>query len=430
MTNKLFMKTGVIALLAACALLLVQCELFLGNGERYNVKIDLGDSFSAASRGIGSPPVAMASYTVTVTAPDLAMIQKTILPGARYINMYVPEGEDRTIRLDANIDPAVIAASGHEHLLSLAGEVTVDLRPGTVVMCKFVMNEGEMKLLIPDYFAGRFFRVSRLSPLPTDFAASAASIAARDTDYDNTGTIFCVGGAAVQTIDDINDTAAASITTGLAGSATSVTVRNPKTGETGWRIYATDGTNIRWATAGSNGSVTKPGTIGTIYSIEYDNAIEDKDILYVAGSPPGLPAPQIFRYNITDNVTTSGTSARMESPRDILVRSKYVYVTNYPVDPDYYASIEVFDKNTLAFVGSYGTRTTSDDDRRPGYFYGPQFFVAPSNRKIYIVDDGPNMGPPNNANRVIGFDDPSTWAGWETFRAEDVGQPPFRFYEC
>ncbi|MBN2351705.1 MAG: hypothetical protein JXD23_03975 [Spirochaetales bacterium] len=435
-----------LAVTILCASALTQCEYILGDGGEYNLSIDLAGSLEQTGRAIAGAPYPIASYTVTVSAPYMATIQKDVQAGARYINMYIPYGNDRTIRLDANIDQAVAMANNHEHLLSLAGETTVDLEPGRITRCIFVMREGQMKLIIPDNGKSHLVRIPSMNPTtlnPSDwFEFSFDNV--YDVGYDDTGRIFFTTGSYyIYAINQITDTSAVPYDTGLPPGESVFTLaidnqsrriytyRNTITGISSFNIRYV---NIDDSTTGDIllGGTGIPTDSQVISAIEFEN-----NVFYLARKDS---SPGIYRcvYNPISNTIVSTISAarpNLQNPQDILVKSKFLYVTNFPkntstpVDP---ATIEVFEKDTLAFVGSYGTRSTSEDDNRVGYFYGPQHFIAPGNKKIYVIDDGTyNIPGIGNKNRIIAFDDPATWSGWEIFRAEQIpSNQEFTFYFC
>jgi hypothetical protein len=69
-------------------------------------------------------------------------------------------------------------------------------------------------------------------------------------------------------------------------------------------------------------------------------------------------------------------------------------------------------------LGSQDNGQLPDD---PGEFFGPRRFVAPVNKKLYIIDH-------DMFNRKLAALEDSTGAGWETYGTAGTGVGQFKFY--
>jgi len=179
--------------------------------------------------------------------------------------------------------------------------------------------------------------------------------------------------------------------------------------------------------AGTGVSYPRPTNLLSVSALEYRDGF-----LYMVGTNSSGTAA-LFRYvpTVTAGAALMVTTAALEYPMDILVKSDYIYVANYNSITPANHRILKFDRNTLAFIGAYGTGIppATPDDNRPGYFYGPFLFLAENNRKIYLIDEATGTG--NGQNRVVAFDEVGTWKGWEIFRSEDLNPAnEYRYYYC
>ncbi|RPJ09601.1 MAG: hypothetical protein EHM28_01100 [Spirochaetaceae bacterium] len=178
------LKTIIIT--AACLLSLISCDFLSQTGsQQAQVMIDLGGSVEdSAARGVGIVPTDVISFTVSISGSGMETIQKTVSPGTKYLNMYVPAGADRNIRVDANVDPVMAAANDREHLLSYAGEATVDLRPGMYRGIRIAMEAGRTKLIVPSWYNSLFYRITSMTSPLGEFNTMGLRI--RDYDLDST----------------------------------------------------------------------------------------------------------------------------------------------------------------------------------------------------------------------------------------------------
>ncbi len=421
---KRILTVGVIAALGITALTLFsQCELFYGPGNA-NVIIDLGAPGNRAAA-----PTNIISYTLTVTAPDMARIVKTVSAGARYLNMYIPVGKERTLRLDANLDPATQPSLGPDFLLSKAGERTVDLLPGRIVMLAFTMGAGETKILIPDTYNTRLVEIPSLHPASVSDWSEYSSGAILDIDFDKDGQLYYVVGPTIFRLPSFSPSPAptpSSAFSSIFPSSISLDIStSPST------AYFNGGASVYSCPLGGSTptliTLPSPPNITTLNAVRYSNGV-----LYGVGEDSMYNA-MLFRYVIGGAITSVSAPNGNYAWMDLIIKGNRIFVANYPVnpntptDPANSASIDVYDKNTLARIGSYGRLTTMSNDTRPGYFYGPRLFINKTSKKFYVIDDAYASGI--GGNRIVSFDDPATWSGWETFRGEDL--PPnteFRFF--
>ena len=303
------------------------------------------------------------------------------------------------------------------------------------------MGAGMTKPIIPDYGMGRVVRIPHMHPTTldaSDWSTRTGVGSPRDIVVDSLGDIYVSNGSTtVYRIDQIPAVSTLTPITlvGLASPSPSITIDNANNriysyGDVGAGVPSYSIYYYTYIAPTGSGSLPPPTGIPTgtnqIAAIKYSNGV-----FFLAGNQS---LPRIFRYvpGATPS-TIEATSPKLVNPQDILIKGPYCYVANYPTDPTTYsptdyATIEVFDKDTLTYIGSYGTRTDTDNDTTPGHFYGPHHFVAITNKKIYVVDDGYSIN--QGRNRIIAFDDIQTWSGWDTFRAEDIPtNQEFRFYE-
>lgn len=420
----------------------VGCDYLSNSDGLSNVRIDLDGS----SRAIGTPDFTFTSYTVTVTGPDIEKIQKTVAAGARYVNLYIPAGRDRVIRLDANLfkDPDY-PPYDRDHVLSFAGENKVDLFPGTVMKLKFRMEAGECKLLVQSPMDdGRFMQISNMAPAYNEYTTTYTSV--YDYDMDASGRLFFAnGGTNINYRNDISSSGG-EFSAGVASAVIAVDTINERIYTFGvstehrffFVVYDPDA-----GTFSAPSSYIAPANMQyTMRAIDYSEGY-----IYAVGLNDIKGQFSLYRYQPGSLTAIEIKNTHMNNPWDILVKGGYIYITNFPKDynndanPDLSANpacIEVFERDTLAYIGAYGTRlpyvVPSEEqpvvprNNQAGRFYGPHHFIATSNQKIYVIDDG--AGTDHGQNRIIAFDSVFDWSGWEILRTEDIdpGKSPLNEY--
>ena len=83
-------------------LFLTQCDLIIGSGTRPgNVGIDLSGFYDDTRAIKGIPDgISITGIRISVFGPGMERIEKLVSPGARYVNMFVPSGENRFLYKD------------------------------------------------------------------------------------------------------------------------------------------------------------------------------------------------------------------------------------------------------------------------------------------------------------------------------------------
>jgi hypothetical protein len=343
-----------------------------------------------------------------------------------------------------------------EHLLSYADESMINLSPGRWYALTFKMHEGEMKLIFPDTLNLRLVRIPDMHPTSyTDLTQFRTAGYGMTTDiaFDAHGK-YIISNGSLLLFEDITQGVLRTVPQGGIVSVLSITMDSDSDRAYMYGNVLGSGYQIGYATnilALKNGSPGSPvwGAFLTLPAGFPNNVTAmryKKGALYLASTDP---SPAVYRFVPGATTIMRGTSANLLNPTDLLIKGKYLYATNYPTDfhppntPPLPATIEVFDKDTMAHIGSYGSRTTTPYDSRAGYFFGPHYFIAPTNRKIYIADDGTNDDPQksvnNGTNRIVALDSIFDWSGWETLYAGDIpgndcsdtgSGTPFQFFVC
>jgi hypothetical protein len=316
----------------------------------------------------------------------------------------------------------------------------VDLLPGQVVRLAFTMGTGEMKLLIPDPSASYVYRSSNMHPTSTTALDQWNTLGynANDLAYDADGMIiigYALGSPPANVwygwTRDVNYGNGNQRQTGLTLTGVYSTVTIDPASKTVYTYGNAGSTTPNYIIRGftpydattpppTQTNILLPAAIGNSAPIVTALRLENGVFYITALTSP----PRIFRF-LPGGSVASATSPNMQNPVDLLIKGNTLYIANSPFNFTgnnlYPATIEVFDKNTLAFIGSYGTKTSSPYDNTPGHFYGPHHFIAPTSRKFYIIDDG-TIG--SGLNRVVAVDDITTMSGWDTLYKENIPAPP------
>jgi hypothetical protein len=163
-------------------------------------------------------------------------------------------------------------------------------------------------------------------------------------------------------------------------------------------------------------------------------AVDKQSMVYLSGWGPN-ETPVVAKYDIQFNdagawemIPMGNPQSLPAAPADILIRDDYLLV----LCPDSEPGCGKIFKMDLALSKApvpYGDMAiTSAYDTRKGYFYHPEMFLAASNRKIYLIDDGYDY-PYEEMDRIVAFDNPDDWLGWSALRGSAAGPKiPFGFY--
>jgi hypothetical protein len=403
-------------------LLVFGCDFSPYEGEA-TVSIDLQKLLSSGSDSGGSDASRVAgvpaninqyikSITITISGPGMNEITRTYSPGMRYISITVPPGNKRTIKLELNINPNSPLA-----VFTFGGETTINLKPGKIAV-DIPMAPTNTKIVIPDRASWggpiRLVQIPDMTPAPAEWQSiSVAGNNYYDVDFDAEGIIYVANEAAdpdVIRINSLSDTNPGDISDAGINSPIAIAVD-----KLNHLVYYGSGNVLRRSNLDGSGQTTITNTIASIRGLAID---EEDNILYVVGNIPGAN-PAVFRYDLSNSTSTS---VEVANSQDVIVKDNYIYITCLD------NKIWRYTKD-LTGGNSFGVAAAGNDDRAPGHFYCPTRFVAILNKKFYIIDDGGSgiVG----AKRIVAFDElGGSWSGWQVFRASDIGQSDFRFYNC
>ncbi|MBN1524508.1 MAG: hypothetical protein JW904_08500 [Spirochaetales bacterium] len=424
-------------------LTLTSCDFLSNAGDMSQVSIALPGA--DGSRAIGGFPadITITGYTVTVFGPGMQPVRKQISPGARYVNLYVPAGENRHFTLEAYFTPNNPDTYAHPHLRSFKGRASTDLLPGRIVALRFKMSAGATQLLVPDYSCFDPFLSSAVihyADTLEDFSLNQVSnLAAFDifnpTDLavSSDGRIFAAsdGDTALYWADNV---------AGLNSSAFSTTISVPRAMAIDHDANADMNGDTELETeilyvicnVSDTDSVLYAFDLAHIEDVGYipvqfvnvpdltNISITGMDVdpwthhLFMVGrTTGGSPQPVIIEFDPT--VFNSGTGTEGEliqvlngdnlppglstllDPMDIIVKDYGIFVLNQvaPEDPNLPVLLR-FSRN-LEFEKGYG-RVSSflevdgqwyyTQTYDPWKFYETKRFINNENRGLYIVDDG------------------------------------------
>jgi len=366
----------------------------------------------------------MDSIHQTYTSPDI--------PDS--IDLEIPSGPSRLFEVLAYTPSA-----------TLRGAVTESLVGGTTVTIPIRMSTYETKIIIPDYQNYRIVQINDMTGTGWSVRSTISGInqfRPYDVAFDRQGRIYItnnVGGSAmgdngVIRLNHFTDTSPylypdSTRRNGLLYDygivAVTIDINN------NYIYYARSAALYREDlndTTPTHDSFTTLSTtaIGTFRGITCD----DQGLLYLAGTT-SLGSPAIFIYNpSTQTVITSVTNLDIPlltaAPWHLLLKGSYLYVAN-PMTSGTNNQILLLNKDTLQFIQGYGNYSLAITTQ--GYFYGPRHFVAVLNRKIYIIDEGPDM---SETSKLISMDD-INGTNWEVYGAyglvvDGVGHFNFYFY--
>src|SRR3972149_1899236 len=157
------------------AAMLVQCDLIIGSGENVNVSIDLADFWAGGSgRAIQLVPdgTTCTGIRVSVFGEGMQPMQKSVSPGTRYVNLYVPAGMDRHFTLESYFSITNQQLFPYLHMRSFKGRASADLKPGTTIKLKFRMVAGATTLLVEDYMQDRIWEGENITFSSPTFGAA------------------------------------------------------------------------------------------------------------------------------------------------------------------------------------------------------------------------------------------------------------------
>lgn len=436
---------------------LTQCDLIIGGGERTgNVGIDLS-GFYGEGRAIGMPPgITLTGVKVSVFGPGMARIEKTVSAGTRYINMYVPAGQERYFTLEIFFSIYSGNDFPYSHVRTFKGRTIADLRPGYFVGLKFNMAAGATSLLVPDNKQnsgnGIVYQAESITAdsfPPTNFGTGGRPVF-HDLEIASDGRIFSAENSNIGYGDNVDHTSLTPIPitspTALAMDRALYYDLNASIDgvlETNV-LYAAYGTSLRYIILDDTNAGPMPpsavrslidpgmdtitgmavdpwthhlflvGTIGTqAVLVEYDPLFPSRTPGQPVGQPIGHPS---FR-----------------TLNDVIVKDDGIYVLNQvqPAETDLPIILK-FDRNHN-YLGGFGTVSSYfhtgqqtwlfEESVAPGKFYGPKRFFARENDGLYIIDDCSAF------DKVVHISTDLSASSWQTFPAAVGGAEPFDFFD-
>ncbi len=398
------------------------------------IGIDLGslgqsEDSMAGSRAVNLPQGLgysdIASVTITISGPDINSTSTTYALPPRYLYIFVPAGKERTVGVQLNIDPSNASA-----VLAFGGENTVSLRPGQFQWVQIQMAPVKTKLVIPDYSNYRVVQINDISGNGWDSVGNFAnSYSPYDVDFDRSGRIyiakygFSIADDIIR-IDNINETNRLNIDprNGAGGHYNTINSISIDT-KNNILYFSNSGSSIDYFNLTEPQSTTPTATeislAGTLSSIQAVAVDKSGEYIYLAARD-SVNDWAIFRYEIQNGSIVSFKDTFLNTPRDILVKSSAVYVTNI-YGTDNYKIIQL--TKNLQFVAGFGIKAPANPNTNKGMFYGPYRFVAVLNDKITIVDD--DQG--DNADKLVSMDD-INGSNWQTYGSTGSGIGLFNFF--
>ncbi len=379
---------------------------------------------SLAARGLPADP---ASIELTVSAPDMETLSRTIDPGESTLTLEVPAGAARVFRLTAsNVS------------VTNEGSTVQDLTAGSAVEISIPLKLSGTKIIIPDGFNNRIVQIDDMSGtgwtplLHGDLELADWEFEPSEIDFDNSGRIYAARTGELQDVVVLDTIEATSFEVFVPGTVSVGTVdyyteqviavdRNNDV------LYVpaeadTDGVYelfvLAFSTEGGSGpqSIYDLDTdIGTLISSDiFAMGVDSDGLLYLIGSPDGsiiykldlsLPAGS----RVVDSVSFSDFN-----PADMIVKDDKVYVGG-----TFWAAaggpIRRYDLN----LNQEGGDITGKGDTTDPFWGVGSLLLHPGGGFLVADTDG-------EVSRLVAFDDFTT-AGWRTFSPSDIGEPDFLF---
>ncbi len=379
------------------------------------------------TKAMAAVPSNIESIKVSITASDMSVLEASFAPTANSVELFVPAGSGREIRVRA-----LVKADDPGAVLSFGGKVVVDLEPGESKEVDLNMVPYETKLVMADYIYSprRIIQVNDISGTGyttltgTNIDAKLGSgswtsyFAPYDVAFDSKGRILianyssATGYGRVLRVDNIaGDNPFAYPDKTAQIYALAVDYNN------GYVYYATSTVIYRNDFTGSAGSET------TIISSGISNilgmAVDDRGNLIVIGYYNTIAANAAIYIDTASKTITNYYNANLNNPWHVLVKSPNIYIANASGASGY--KIIQLD-SSLRFVKAYGNSTASVNTDK-GMFYAPRRFLAIRNDKITILDDLIGV----EADKLVSMDD-IDGTNWETYPKTGNGQSLFHFY--
>lgn len=401
-----------------------------GAGTEYSeVIINVG----GGSKDVTWPPDDIVSYTLTVSGSDFGTLQVVYPGGVPAVSMLVPKGSAREIQLEVFKNPLSTSA-----VLSWQGNTTVDLEEDAEEIA-LSMELGETKLVIPDAddnnAQSRIVQINDMTGAGwtesnyVQFGFGSISVfQPEDIDFDRKGRIYIVnsysstGAVPLIRIDSLAD----SLTYDVIVSESEVI---------GLRSLAVDRTNnYVYYTTGSSPIYRKSlgPPLGTQESFDIQTdagfgnfntqgiAVDEEGVLYVTNNMENSLTKYDVSYTGSQRVQATYT-ANLNYPYDVLINGDKVIVANMSGADGYKFVVLDKDFNLIDHFGNYPSDTGNPGDNET---YGPGRFVAITNRKITVIDEGNDGLAP--VDRLVGLEPDGS--DWQTYGSTGSGVGQFYFF--
>ncbi len=399
-------------------------ELLAQNLARVHINLDLpGDvakiSFIDrvlrffATEAVAQEAPSIESISIQVTGPGMAPVTATITGSASTI--YVPAGVSRFFDVRASTD-----------LATLRGTTVATLSAGSTANLALTMSFYESKIVIPDLGDNQelSFDIPRIVAMdsmngsgwkenthsfygisdPNDFSPW-------DIEFDNRGRMI---------VANIHPPLAVLRFDNFATSSYDVLATD--LGSYGAQALAYDHINDILYIGHDNWELWKyeDGTLSDVGISNHGN------VRGVAVDLDGFPYTA-HGSRITKSDPTDGSDIAfydigvLTEAWDVIVKNGFVYVAQYNHDIQSENKIIEFDTDLNPTGRELIGRPGGGDD-----FLGPHRFVAIYSRRFFVIDEH-EADYTNADERIVAFDNISG-AGWETFKASDIGENQFAFY--
>jgi hypothetical protein len=448
-------------LLTGAIVLLVGCEMILGQGETPNVSLDLGQ-FAFAGRAVAPPAgITFTRIDVTVYSPGMTTITKSVSPGARYLNIYVPAGLDRRFKVEAFFTVTDPQTYQTDHLRSYIGRARADLLPGRYQRLVFNMAAGASIYFVPDYTNGVIYLSDDLQTFSSDWITvlgTGTGIGPMDVELSARGFIYAAnytaGANVINYAENRYGTNSGTIPTSDRVLALAMDrhagfdMDGNNVVDTSILYYSTASNGLYYTVVDSGWTEPQAfnleGRITTIYGLAVDPWTHRLLIAGVADGAPALVAYDPFYRSvgptggtINGRIVSVKTDSRFRYVFDVTATDEAIFALNLNISTDQVPSLFKFDAdlNVSAVYGSVSRdATTLIASSAPGMFYYPIRFIAQENPGLTIIDDSNVMDSTGNADfdKLIRINTNLDAGSWQTYppvqpAAGGVSGESFRF---
>ncbi len=361
-------------------------------------------------------PLSGQSIELSITGEGVDDISESYPVGTTEASIVVPPGLQRSFEAFSWMTSVAMGAKVETDLLNVDdADITITF---ALYKTKIIIPDAENNRVVQiDDMSGAGWTELNWNNLVSSSTESGFSFAYEfepyDIDFDSQGRIYIANyaqngdtGEGVLRIDDINDTVYDNIIS-LGMSSIAIDRAN------GWLYYSTSfnpdlkRSNLEGVLDTDYSSVVNPSSVSGL-------AVDETGMVYATLLYEGNDVMKFDPENPIDKtvVWVSGY------PEDVIVKTSYAYV----VDSEMY-TLRTYAVEDLKEGEPYGSQDDGNLPDNPGEFFGPRRFVAPVNKKLYIIDH-------NMFNRKLAALEGSTGAGWETYGTAGTGTGQFKFYSA